>query len=63
MVTATGEINEYLKMAQRSETQHWKPVQGKIKWHNQLRRYMLRWTAEHVDGKEDKWTSNNRHQK
>lgn len=63
MVTATGEINEYLKMAQLSETQHWKPVQGKIKWHNQLRRYMLRWTAEHVDGKEDKWTSNNRHQK
>lgn len=61
MVTATGEINEYLKNAQRSEHEHWKPTgYDKKHWHRQLCNYMRKWTDEHKELKEDKWTSANR---
>ncbi len=61
MVTATGEINEYLKMAQRSESDHWKPTGfDKKHWHSQLCIYMKKWVEEHKVIKEDTWTSTNR---
>ncbi len=60
MVTATGEINEYLKNAQNSESDHWKPTGYDKNWHKQLCVYMLKWVDEHKEIKEDKWTSANR---
>lgn len=63
MVNATGEINEYLQKAKKSESKHWKPVDGQHLWHYQLRRYMMRWVIEHVDGKTDTWTSAKRNVK
>ena len=62
MVTATGEINEYLKNAQTADSAHWKPTgYDKEKWHRQLGEYMAKWVAEHKDGAQDLWTSANRH--
>lgn len=61
MVNATGEIHEYLKMAKKSETTHWKPVEGQKVWHSQLREYMAKWVEEHKDGSPDTWTNSNRH--
>ncbi len=61
MVNATGEIHEYLKMAKKSETAHWKPVEGQKIWHKQLCEYMTKWVEEHKDGREDTWTNSNRH--
>ena len=58
MVTATGEINEYLKNAQKSDSQHWTPTGfDKKKWHSQLKEYMIKWVAEHQNGTEDTWTA------
>jgi hypothetical protein len=62
MVTATGEINEYLKNAQRSESEHWNPTgYDKKRWHAQLCEYMTKWVDEHKGGARDTWTSSNRH--
>ena len=62
MVTATGEIGEYLKNAQTADSAHWKPTgNDKRKWHAQLCDYMRKWVEEHKDGAEDTWTSANRH--
>lgn len=63
-VTLTGEIREYLKNAQRSESTHWKPTgfDGRV-WYSQLRRYMREWVEAHKDGAKDTWTSENRHAK
>lgn len=62
MVTATGEIREYLKNAQRSESAHWRPTgYDKRVWYTQLQRYMVEWVAAHKDGAADTWTSTDRH--
>lgn len=62
LVTATGEIREYLKNAQRSESAHWKPTgYDKRVWYAALRTYMRGWVAAHRDGARDTWTSDNRH--
>lgn len=64
MVTATGEINEYLKNAQTADSGHWKPTgYDKKIWHKQLCEYMTKWVYEHMDGKEDTWTKADRHAK
>lgn len=62
MVTATGEINEYLKNAQKSDSGHWKPTgYDKKLWHTQLCSYMIAWVNEHKNGNVDTWTDPNRH--
>jgi len=61
MVNATGEIKEYLRNAKKSSDAHWAPVEGQRIWHRQLSEYMKKWVEEHKDGKEDTWTSANRH--
>lgn len=62
MVTATGEINEYLKNAQTADSSHWKPTgYDKRRWHAQLCNYMAKWVEAHVGGAADTWTSANRH--
>lgn len=62
MVTATGEIDEYLRNAQRPDSKHWKPTgYDKRKWHSQLCEYMIAWVARFKDGDADDWTSLNRH--
>ena len=53
--------NLALKMAQRAETKHWKPVQGQRLWHKQLCEYMTKWVNEHKDGSVDTWTNAGRH--
>lgn len=62
LVTATGEIREYLKNAQTADSGHWAPTgYDKRKWHAQLCDYMTKWVAEHKDGAADTWTNANRH--
>ena len=62
MVTATGEINEYLKNAQKKNERGWVPTNfDKKKWHTQLAKYMIKWVNEHKDGREDSWTNPDRH--
>ena len=61
-VTATGEINEYLKNAQKADSGHWKPTgYDKKLWHRQLCEYMTKWVEEHKNGGQDTWTDANRH--
>lgn len=61
MVTATGEINEYLKNAQTADSKHWKPTgNDKIVWHEQLCAYMTKWVYEHKNGAVDTWTDASR---
>lgn len=61
MVTATGEIEEYLKNAQKADSNHWKPTgYDKIEWHTKLCDYMLKWCNEHKDGAIDTWTDASR---
>jgi hypothetical protein len=61
-VNATGEINEYLKNAQKADSGHWKPTGfDQRKWHAQLCDYMTRWVEEHKSGADDTWTDANRH--
>ena len=64
MVTATGEIKEYLKMARTADSNHWKGADysKNVKlWHAELCTYMVRWVEEHKGGKVDTWTSSDRH--
>lgn len=64
MVTATGEINEYLRMAQKADSDHWKPTgYDKKRWHAQLCEYMRKWVRTHVEGAADTWTDANRHKR
>lgn len=61
MVMATGEINEYLKNAQKADNQHWKPTNFDANlWHSQLSKYMREWVAKHVSGEVDTWTDGKR---
>lgn len=58
MVSATGEIDEYLKNGQRSDSEHWTPTNfDKVKWHKQLSQYFIDWVETHKDGADDTWTS------
>jgi len=62
LTAATGEINEYLKNAQKSNDRGWNPTGlDKKVWHKQLSEYMEKWVYTHLDGKEDSWTTINRH--
>lgn len=64
MVTASGEIHEYLKNAQKADSCHWKPTgYDKKLWHRQLCEYMQRWVEAHIDGTHDTWTDADRHAK
>jgi hypothetical protein len=57
MVTWTGEIDEYLQNAQKSDSEHWTPTNfDKNKWHAQLKVYFIKWVEEHKQGAEDTWT-------
>lgn len=60
MVRATGEINEYMKNAAKNDDKGWIPVYNQYQWHSQLKCYMRKWVAEHIDGREDSWTSEDR---
>jgi hypothetical protein len=58
MVTLTGEIDEYLQNAQKSDSEHWTPTNfDKDKWHDQLKLYFINWVSEHKNGVEDTWTT------
>jgi hypothetical protein len=57
MVNLTGEIEEYLKNGQKSDSEHWTPTNfDKDKWHTQLKQYFKNWVEEHKSGAEDTWT-------
>lgn len=63
LTTATGEINEYLKNAQKVNEHGWKPTNfDKKAWHKQLSEYMVKWVEEHKDGREDTWTNTERNE-
>lgn len=64
MVTATGEIKEYLKNAKTADSGHW--TQGDYSanvklWHANLCKYMVGWVEAHKNGGADTWTNANRH--
>lgn len=62
MARWTGELDEYLKNAQRAESDHWKPTGYDARvWHDALKVYMTKWVKEHKDMKADLWTSKDRH--
>ena len=63
MVTATGEINEYLKNGNKAnDSGRWTPTgEDKELWHHQLCKYMIDWVAQHKDGSVDTWTNSERH--
>jgi hypothetical protein len=62
MVRATGELDEYLRNAQKAESDHWKPTgYDDNVWHKALCEYMSGWVEAHKDGARDTWTSANRH--
>ena len=57
MTTMTGEIDEYLHNAQKSDNPKWTPTNfDKDKWHAQLKEYFTTWVNEHKEGKKDTWT-------
>lgn len=58
MVNLTGEIDEYLHNAQKADSANWTPTgYDQKKWHRQLCDYMTTWVYEHLDGRQDTWTS------
>lgn len=57
MVTLTGEIEEYMKLAKfngldgkYSNSRTWA---DKLRWYNDMRVYVDKWVKEHVDGRPD----------
>lgn len=57
-VIATGEIQEYMRMAQRKEASkgYTPALQSRKAWYLGIQEYMTRWIEEHKDGREDTWT-------
>ncbi len=64
MVRATGEIREYMKLAEAMDdgagggkyaTMNISTADQKA-WHRDVNDYLKRWVAEHKDGREDTWT-------
>ena len=61
MVNWSGEIREYLKNAQTTESSNWKATgYDQKRWHEQLCIYMRKWVEEHRDMREDTWTNGQR---
>jgi len=60
-VNLTGEVHEYLRMAEGSEKVSAK--EGQRRWYADLRRYMREWVEEHKDGRADEWTNLDRRRK
>lgn len=61
-VTATGEIEEYLRQAQKSDSKHWKPTgYDKRAWHRQLAAHMTLWVETHLDKTYETWIEKPRH--
>lgn len=63
MVNWTGEIDEYMALAQ-ARTEAGEPkyasmqlaTSGQMQWYLDVQEYLRRWVAEHSDGREDTWT-------
>jgi hypothetical protein len=60
MVRATGEINEYMKDAERNSNGQIKIQNSEVVWINGVKDYVRKWVNEHKDMKEDTWTTTNR---
>lgn len=60
LVTATGEIHEYMKDAERNSNGDIPIQKSKSQWYNSVQNYVLKWVEEHKDLKEDNWTTANR---
>lgn len=64
MVHWSGEISEYLDMAESGRPEsRWQAKPGRTArtWYADLREYMLAWVEEHRDGREDTWSNPDRH--
>lgn len=60
MVRATGEIDEYMKLA-RDVTEKYASMNtrtdaGQRQWYLDVQSYLRKWVDEHRDGREDTWT-------
>lgn len=60
LMTATGEIKEYMKDAEKNSNGELKVESSKRKWYDGVQDYVRRWVAEHKDLKVDNWTTTNR---
>lgn len=60
MANWTGEIKEYMAMSvQNGDTKYaWMSIDHKSQrqWYANMQNYLVKWVAEHKDGKEDTWT-------
>lgn len=55
MARATGELYEYMALANKRVAANLQSDDAR-KWYEGVRDYLARWVAEHMDGREDKWT-------
>lgn len=65
MVTLTGEIREYMKLAEKKEGKKYsamdiKTTLGKRKWFESMTKYLNEWVQEHKDMRPDTWTPDTR---
>jgi hypothetical protein len=61
MVSATGELREYLERSSRNKGTHGEPNSGDPKtWHAQACVYSKRWVDQHKAGAVDTWTVGDR---
>ena len=58
MVKSSGEIHEYMKLAEFGKygTMNVPTGSGQLKWYQGVQKYLREWVAEHRDGKPDTWT-------
>ena len=60
MARATGEIREYMRLAEEGNGGKYATMQIRVgserQWYADVQLYVLRWTAEHKLGKTDTWT-------
>ena len=60
MVNLSGEIKEYMKLAQSGKYQGVQGGADQRAWHSSVKSYMLKWVMEHKDLKADTWTPTTR---
>jgi len=57
MVRWSGEIHEYMKLADTGKYDTMNiPTSGQLAWYQGVQKYLREWVAEHQDGKTDTWT-------
>jgi hypothetical protein len=57
MVNWSGEIHEYMKLAEKDKYATMKlSTENQLQWYDDVDSYLYNWVQEHKDGSEDTWT-------